>query len=118
MTKKSKANCNAGCGCKKKRKPVDPALLKKEIAKWKREQKKAAKTTEPQRDGSWTSQVPPPPMDRYECMDEWYYCSYYAGEIDRLDEEALRISNQLDQAEANFMTALDSFTDCMLGMPV
>jgi hypothetical protein len=42
----------------------------------------------------------------------------YAGEIDRLDAEAVRISNQLDQAEANFMTALQNFTDCMLGIPV
>ena len=118
---KSNAKCKGGCKCKRL-KPIPEALLKKEVARWKREQKKLEGKDDLMRaaTGSMTGQIPPPPVspDLYHCMSHWYYASMTAGKIDNLDAQIASLTRDLDAEEQKLAAYLQNLATCVGGMPV
>ena len=121
MTMKSNAKCRGGCKCKRP-KPVAEGLLKKEIARWKRERRKleGKDAVMQAATGSVTSQIPPPPVspDLYHCMSDWYYASMTAGKIDNLDAQIASLTRELDAEELKLAGYLQDLADCVGGMLV
>ena len=115
MTEVSKEQSTTGCNCKKEK-----PRIAKAIAEWQKQRQAVDGETPLEACGSVSvvASLPPPPMDRYDCMDEWYMCYMFASYIDTYTADVVAINERIGLAEAELITALQNYTDCMLGIPV
>ena len=114
---KSSKSCKGGC---KIGRAVDKSLIAKELARWKREQKKHQGQSDVMRAATSgvIGLVPDPPISKMQCMSDWYRARMAATEIDRLEKEEHRIAAALVIENEKLQQAIQDLADCVGGVLV